>query len=103
MKNYPFEVDFGYGPKASYVAIFNLELNDEEVAYIKNFLEVNGDCDYGYMESENPSLFNKINDAANDAVLEEINKNSDKKIDFFDVDWTGLSFDFIWPEELLSE
>ena len=77
-------------------------MNDEEVAYIKKFLEDNGNCDYGYMESENPSLFNKINDAANDAVLEEINKHSDKKIDFFDVDWTGLSFDFIWPEELLS-
>lgn len=101
MKTLSFVVDFGYGYKPSDSAVFSLELNEEEIAYLINYLRENGnDCDYSDIEYDNWALFNKLNDAANDAVLEEINRHLEKKIDFFDVDWTGLSFDFIWPEEL---
>ena len=101
MKTFTFEVDFGYGPKVSDSAVFSLELDDQEISYIKNYLQDNGkDCGYAEIEFNNPSLFDKINDAANEAVVEEINKHSGEKVDFLDVDWTGMTFDFIWPSEL---
>ena len=69
---YTFEIEFGYDGYTS----FDLDLSEQEVAYIKNYLEENGDCDYGYLEHDKlcPSgLFDKINDAGNAAVLEAIN------------------------------
>lgn len=101
MRSFSFEVDFGYGIKPSDSAVFSLELNEEEIAFLKRYIKNNGrECDYGEIEYENFKLFNKLNSAANEAVVNEINKHLKKKIDFFDVDWTGMSFDFIWPKEL---
>lgn len=101
MNTYTFEVCFGYGPKTTGSADFDLELDEKEIAFLKDFLMKNGiECDYGYIEDDDPSLFNKINDAANDAVVKEINKHRRKKLDFFDIDWTEMSFDFYWPPEL---
>jgi len=111
MKTFEFEVLFGVGPKVSNSASFILELNDAEIAYLKDFLAREGDCDYGFIEYDggsiypdfdNKALFEKINDAANDAVMDEINRHRKKKVDYFDIDWSGMSFDFIWPEELLK-
>ena len=101
MKSFSFEVLFGYGPKFSDSATFTLELNEDEISFLKNYIEENGEyCGYGEIEHENYELFNKINNAANNAVVEEINKHSEKEVDFFDVDWTGMSFEFYWPQEL---
>ncbi len=101
MKSFVFYVYFGYGPKFSDSAKFSLELDEDEIAFLKNYIKKNGaECDYGGIEFENGKLFNKINDAANDAVLNEINKHKRKKIDFFDVDWMGMNFEFYWPAEL---
>lgn len=103
MKSFSFEVDFGYGTKTSDSAVFSLELNEAEITFLKNYIKVNGqDCGYEGIESENAELFEMINDAANDAVVEEINRNSETEVDFFDIDWTGMSFDFIWPNELIE-
>lgn len=103
-KKYTFSESFGYGPKnTDYFATFDMVLSDEEVEFLRAFLKENGDCDYGYLESDNPHLFNRINDAANEAVLTALNKRRWKhKLDFDDVDWCSLSFDFCWPEELLK-
>ena len=103
MRTFSFEVDFGYGPKVSNSAVFNLELNEQEIAFIKNYLRENGEfCGYGEIELENSALFDKINDAANDAVVAEINRDSEVDVGFDDVDWMGMSFDFIWPDELVE-
>lgn len=99
-KSYVFEVSCGYGTTS-----FGLELSKEEEAYIKEFLEQNGDCDYGYMESENPELFDKINDASNDAIVNLINQvreeDGEEPLGFFDIDWGNMRFDFYYPKELL--
>ena len=100
---YTFGESFGYGPKnTDYSITFDIDLTDEEAEIIRAFLKENGDCDYAYLEFEHPGLFDLINDTANDAVVEEINRHRRRKLDFFDIDWTALSFDFYWPEELLK-
>ena len=103
MKSFAFRVDFGIGPKISRTAHFNLVLNDDEIAYIQDYLHLNGDdCGYEYMEFDNRPLFERINDAANQAVLNAINKGRKKKLDFFDIPWETISFDFIWADEFLK-
>ena len=97
-----FAESFGYGPKNNeYNINFELDFSDEEVEILRNFLRVNGDCNYVYLEHDYPHLFDRINDAANEAVLEALNKHRRKIIDFYDVDWLNMRFDFYWPDELL--
>ena len=99
-RSFVFEVSCGYGATS-----FELELSVEEEAYIKEFLEKNGDCDYGYMESDNPDLFEKINDVCNEAVFNLINQvrkeDGEKPLNFFDIDWGNMQFEFFYPKELL--
>ena len=112
MKTFVFREDFGVGPKIQMSASFNLELNEEEITYIKDYIKRNGpDCGYAEMEYDTGSLFKsfdhralfeKINDAANDAVVEAINHKRKRKLDFFDIPWETMSFDFIWAKELLE-
>ena len=99
---YTFAVDFGAWPKYSNYASFDLELTDEEAGFIRAFLKENGDVDYIELESESPELFDRINDAANEAVLATLNKGRKKKLDFFDVDWSYMGHDFYWPDELMK-
>jgi hypothetical protein len=113
MKSYVFNVVFGVGPKVSKSAQFSLELNDNEIAYIKDYLQRNGFfCGYFDIEFDSQSvfknfdhraLFDRINDAANDAVVAAINCGRKKKIDYFDIPWESMTFDFIWPEDLINE
>ena len=112
MKPFTFNVVFGIGPKVSKTAKFILELSDDEIAYIKDFLNRYGiNCGYGEMEFDSQSiykdfdhraLFDRINDASNDAVVAAINSGRKKIIDFFDITWESMSFDFIWPDELMN-
>ena len=82
-----------------------MELSDQEAAFLRSFLEENGDCDYAALEYTDLELFDRINDAANDAVLESINKTraeaGEPPLEFDEVDWQGMGYDFCWPEELL--
>lgn len=113
MKSFLFSVDFGIGPKVSQSAQFSLELNDKEIAYIKDYLQRNGifcgyfDMEYDsqsvYKDFDHRALFDRINDASNDAVVDAINSGRKKKIDFFDIPWESMTFDFIWPDELRDE
>ena len=99
---YTFQECFGYGPKYTNCIAFELDLSEEEAESIRAFLKENGDCDYCYLERDYPFIFDRINDAANEAVLSAINKGRRKKLDFDDVDWSSMGYDFYWPEELLK-
>ena len=102
---YTFGVSYdSCGIKLSNYVEFELELTEKEVETIISFLKENGDCDYGYLEPIDSSLFWKINDAGNDAVLKSINEDrgEEEQLDFFDVDWTSMFFEFSWPDSLLD-
>lgn len=106
--DYWFSLSYGVGPKPGQVVWFQLDLTESEVSYIKDYLHKHGrECGYEGIEFDNPSLFDKINDSANYAVLSSINEDREEEgestIDFDDVDWAYMSFDFYWPEELSPE
>ena len=99
---YTFSESFGSWPKYNNHVTFEVDLSEEEANAIRAFLEENGDCDYGYLEPKYPELFDRINEAANEAVLAALNRRRRKKLDFDDVDWQGIGFDFYWPKDLLG-
>ena len=104
---YTFSESFGLGPKYGTTVSFDIELSDEEVSFLRAFLEENGECcDYGYLEFGRPELFERINDAANDAVLDAINEKrveaGEPPLEFDEVDWQCINYDFYWPDELLA-
>ena len=104
---YTFGESFGSGPKCSKNISFEIELSDEEAAFLRAFLEKNGEgCDYCYLEKENVALFDKINEASSGAVLGRINEDrvamGERPLDFYEVDWTGINYDFYWPDELIG-
>ena len=100
-----FSPSFGTDPKPGKVVSFQLDLTDSRAAYIKGYLCKNGrDYDYGEMEFDNQPLFDKINDSANEALLLSVNEErisvGENELDFDDVDWAYISFDFYWPVEM---
>lgn len=104
---YRFSVSYGHGPTPRGSVNFEVDLTGCDVTYLMDYLHKNGtDCDYGEIEFNNRRLFDKLNDAANEAVLEDLNKfrkeSGEEDLDFDDVDWVNMSFDFDWPEELSS-
>lgn len=103
---YTFGESFGLPPKFNNYVDFDIDLTEEEAGIIRTFLKENGDCDYVYLESINGALFEKINDAANEAILKRLNEDRvrqhKKKLDFFDIDWSYISYDFYWPQELIA-
>lgn len=107
MKTYTFGESYGIGPKGCEYVSFEIALSDEQDAILRAFLKENGDCGYGEIERYDRDLFELINDAANDAVLESLNKERRRQyrklLDVTDVDWERMSFDFYWPEEFLED
>lgn len=105
---YLFSESFGSGPKFNNHIEFSIDLTDEDVSYIKDYLKKNGpDCGYEEIEYDNPGLFDKINDTASQAVLKRINENrrefDEEELDFYEVDWGNIFFDFYWPEEFYDK
>ena len=83
---------------------FEIDLTDEQADIIRTFLKENGDCDYSYLESESPGLFEIINEAATEAAFKAINeeRDEDDRLDYWDIDWGSISYDFYWPKELMK-
>ena len=103
---YTFSESFGFGPKYGSTAEFELELSEQEAGLIRAFLGENGDRDYAGLEFMNQDLFDRINEAANEAVLAAINRTraeaGEPPLGFDEVDWQNMGYDFYWPKELLG-
>lgn len=92
------------GARNSTVFWFDIDLTEEQADEIRSFLKENGDCDYAYLEFTHPELFDMINEAATNAALDAINDMRDEgeKLEFDEVDWGSINYDFYWPSELMG-
>jgi hypothetical protein len=79
---------------------FDIELDSDEDQRLRDFLARNGKCDYSYVEWEHGDLFEIINSAANEAVLADINSRRETPLEFDEVDWTWIRYDFYWDDRL---
>ena len=102
MAIFTLEEYYGFPHKKSYHIAFEIELDEEEELELRDFLKKNGPCDYSYLEYEHGVLFERINDAANEAIIEDINSRRKRPLKWNEVDWCGIYYDFYWDERLLQ-
>lgn len=103
MKKFTFGIEYGFPPYVKYIEP-DVELSSSDASYLKDWLKLNGACDYCYLEKDNLRLFELINDAVNTAILNECNseraKAGEAPLDFDEMDWPSIT-EFYWPQELL--
>ena len=107
MQTYIFGIRFRFDSAEYYETSFNLQLSDEEIAFVKAYLKENGDMPFWAFEFENEALFMRMLDAHVAAILAYFNKNvvepGDEPFTEETVSWDYVRAEFDWPEELLGE
>lgn len=102
---YTFGISYGNAPHFGTFIEFDIDLTEEQVSFLKDWLGKNGQCDYGYLESDNAELFEIINDACNDAILREYNRllaeEGQNPVSFDEMDWPSIT-EFEWDQRLLG-
>lgn len=102
---YTFGISYGNAPRFGTFIEFDIDLTEEQVSFLKDWLGKNGQCDYGYLESDNAELFEIINDACNDAILREYNRllaeEGKDPVSFDEMDWPSIT-EFEWDQRLLG-
>lgn len=100
---YTFGISYGNAPHFSSHVEFEMDLSDEETSFLKEWLSINGQCDYGYLESDNGKLFERINDACSEAVFDRYNRDrivaGETPVDYWDFEWPSIT-EFEWDHRL---
>ena len=102
---YTFGISYGNAPHFSTYVEFDVDLSEDQVSFLKDWLKENGPCDYAYLESDSAELFDMINDACNEAILQRHNRmlkeEGEDPIGFDEMDWPSIT-DFEWDQRLLG-
>ncbi len=75
MTTFTFGIRFRFDSAEYYESSFDLELSDEEVAFVKAYLKENGDMPFWAFEFENEALFKRMMDAHIATILAYVNEN----------------------------
>lgn len=106
MKTFTFGIRFRFDTTEYYETSFDLELSDEEIAFVKAYLKENGDMPFWAFEYENETLFNRMLEAHVAAILSYVNNNvigpDEEPFTEETVSWEYVMPEFYWPEELLK-
>ncbi len=106
MTTFTFGIRFRFDSAEYYETSFDLELSDEEIAFVKAYLKENGDMPFCAFEFENEALFKRMMDAHIAAILAYVNKNviEPREEPFTEetVSWDYVLAEFDWSEELLN-
>ena len=86
MATYTLEEYYGLPHDLNHHISFDIELNEEQENRLRAFLREKGSCDYLYLEDKHRDIFDIINDAANDAIMEDINSRLHKPLCMDDID-----------------
>lgn len=107
MTTFTFGIRFRFDSAEYYETSFDLELSDEEIAFVKAYLKENGDMPFWAFEFENEALFKRMMDAHIAAILAYVNKNvvepGDEPFTEETVSWDYVWAEFDWPEDLLGQ
>lgn len=106
MTTFTFGIRFRFDSAEYYETSFDLELSDEEIAFVKAYLKENGDVPFWAFEFENEPLFKRMLDAHIAAILAYVNKNvvepGDEPFTEETVSWDYVWAEFDWSDELLK-
>lgn len=106
MKTFTFGLRFRFDSAEFYETTFDLALTNKDIAFVKSYLQENGDMPFWAFEFENPALFNRMMEAHVAAILSYVNKNvvgpGEEPFTEETVSWDYVLAEFDWPEELLE-
>lgn len=106
MKSFTFGIRFRFDTTEYYETSFDLDLSDEEIAFVKAYLKENGDMPFWAFEFENEPLFKLFLEAYIAAILEYVNKNviesGEEPFTEETVCWEDVWPEFEWPEQLFE-
>lgn len=106
MKTFTFGIRFRFDSAEFYETTFDLALTNEDIAFVKSYLQENGDMPFWAFEFDNPALFNRMMEAHVAAILSYVNKNviepGEELFTEETVSWDYVMAEFDWPEELLE-
>ncbi len=99
-----FPISFRFDFKEYQETSFQLDLSDEEIAFIKAFVKENEGQPFWAMDYDNPALFERMLDAQMEAIVSCVNKkNIEPEENPFtkeSVNWEYVPVIFAWPKEL---
>ena len=99
-----FPISFRFDFKEPHETSFQLDLSDEEIAFIKSFIEENEGQPFWAMEFDNPALFERMLDAQMEAIVSCVNKKiiepEENPFTKESVNWEYVTVIFAWPKEL---
>lgn len=106
MKTFTFRVRFRFDSAEFYETTFDLALTNKDIAFVKSYLQENGDMPFWAFEFDNSALFNRMMEAHVAAILSYVNKNvigpGEEPFTEETVSWDYVLAEFEWPEDLLE-
>ena len=104
MKTFTFGIRFRFDSADFYETTFDLALSDEEIAFVKAWLNDNGDMPFWAFEFENEGLFGRMMRAHVAAILSYVNwvVVAPDEVPFTEetVDWDCVLAEFYWLQKL---
>ncbi len=97
-----FPYSFRFDVDELYHTAFSLDLTEQEISDIRNFVHDNPDLPFWAMDYDYPELFDKMLDAHYRAIVEGINAvrkdQGEPLVSSEDIDLGDLPLYFDWPE-----
>ena len=98
-----FPISFRFDFKEPHETSFQLDLSDEEIAFIKAFVKENEGQPFWAMDYDNQALFERMLDAQMEAIVSCVNKEiiepGESPFTKESVNWEYVPVSFDWPSE----
>lgn len=103
MTTVSFPISFRFDFKEPHETSFQLDLSDEEIAFIKAFVKENEGQPFWAMDYDNQALFERMLDAQMEAIVSCVNKDiiepGESPFTKESVNWEYVPVSFDWPSE----
>lgn len=103
MTTVSFPISFRFDFKEPHETSFQLDLSDEEIAFIKAFVKENEGQPFWAMDYDNQALFERMLDAQMEAIVSCVNKEiiepGESPFTKESVNWEYVPVSFDWPSE----
>ena len=106
MRTISFPISFIFDVDEPYQTCFKLELSDQDIQALKQFIKTNPGIPFWGMDYDLPELADRMINAHTAAIVSRINEakasHGEAPITEEDISWEYVEVGFDWPEELTA-
>ena len=106
MRTLSFPISFIFDVDEPYQTSFQLELSDQDIQTLKQFIKTNPGIPFWGMDYDQPELAERMINAHTAAIVSCINEaktsRSEAPITEEDISWEYVEVEFEWPVEFLN-